>query len=63
MVGLVGKGTRSRHDSLRVTLVGQELSFLLPVACPMAQVLEGPKEIVFGASFWLKSHMGLPAPI
>lgn len=62
MVGLVGKGTRSRPDSLEMTLVGRESSFLHPVACPMAQVLEGPKEIDFGASFWLKSHTGLPVP-
>ena len=33
-----------------------------PMACPMAQVLEGPEEIAFCASSWLKRHKGLPAP-
>lgn len=57
----MGKGMIG-HDSLEVTLVGWVSSFSPPMACPMAQVLEGPEEIAFWASFWLKRHKGLAAP-
>lgn len=53
MVGLAGKGSKSRQDSLEVTCVGQESFFLLPGPCLMAQVLVGPEETDFSASFWL----------